>query len=345
MSKNLLVVRVDANEQIGMGHLMRSLTVSIAVKSKNIDSIFLYGESKSFQVVLDNKFIEDSLDLSYSDYSLNAAQETLNYLNNKKSNKILIDSYYVTEEYINYLRNNGKKVICINSQRRFFPIDLLINYSIIYDKQYYAELYDKTNTTVLLGPMYAPLRNEFSVNEYILRDKVSEVLILTGGGDKDNFMGQFICKLSKKKEDYKNIHFTFISGNLNSHYDELCLLAKENENVTIVKSTNKISDYMRRSDMIFSAGGTTVYEILTIGVPTVLFSIAEDQVKESIFLDEKKVVKYAGYINTENFWNQIFALFNVMLSNFAVRKELNANSKYNFDGKGAERIAQAISVL
>jgi UDP-2,4-diacetamido-2,4,6-trideoxy-beta-L-altropyranose hydrolase len=192
-----------------------------------------------------------------------------------KIEKLLIDSYFVTYDYLKSL-NERTYVIYIDDLNAFiYPCSVLINYNIYADRLDYPSRYP--NTKLLLGPKYAPLRVEFlNLLPRIVQDEVESVLITTGGNDPYNVAGQLVEQM-QRYSDLQKLRINVVAGRFSEHITELQELSKKYTNVTVHINPNSMAELMRRCDIAVSAGGTTLYELCACGTPTVVFSMADNQ--------------------------------------------------------------------
>lgn len=332
--------RADSNESIGLGHVMRCLTIAIGLQKKDCKCTFLYAENEYVDAVQKEGIQEICLNTKYNIMGISEAEELLSFLLKEGAYALIVDSYFVTNEYLNVFK--GKmKVICINSLQKKFDTDILINYSMLIDENFYFQNYEDTNTKLLLGSQYAPLRDEFSNIIFPIRPTVKKILVMTGGGDKYNFTSRLLENI-QRQEKYMNINFVCVSGNHNTHYEELISLQKTMPNVEIIKSSNCVSELMQECDLILTAGGTTLYEMGAVGIPGVVFAVARDQVGDSLFLADRGAILYAGYIDNESFWKDLFDKMDELINNQKRRDQQSKIMKNVTDGLGNERICKAI---
>lgn len=337
---NNIFFRTDSNETIGMGHVMRCLAIANKLIKYGYNITFLYADCKHIKVVEDSGVSEISLDTDYKDMSVKEADMILQYAKEASVDTIIVDSYYVTNDYLGTLREN-LKVICINSMKKMLNADIIINYSMIYDKEFYNNTYGKTSVKLLLGSKYAPLRDEFTDVIYNLRSNVKRVLIMTGGGDRFNFTGDFLNNLINYRR-YNDIHFICVSGRYNSHYEELLEYQNRIPGLNIISEADNVSELMSDCDLIITAGGTTLYELGAVGIPALVFSLAKDQISDSKYLEGIGAITYAGIIGEEGFWDRLYESFELMVNSYSVRLNQSAIMKRISDGRGTERICDSI---
>ena len=108
----------------------------------------------------------------------------------------LVDSYAVTDAYLQALHRFGRVYLLDDMQQHAFPVDGVINYNLFASREKYRELYG-SSTGQYLGAAYVPVRQQFceAAAQYILQDDVTDILITTGGGDKDNIAGEILREL------------------------------------------------------------------------------------------------------------------------------------------------------
>lgn len=103
----------------------------------------------------------------------------------------LVDSYAVTDAYLQALHRFGRVYLLDDMQQHAFPVDGVINYNLFASREKYRELYG-SSTGQYLGAAYVPVRQQFceAAAQYILQDDVTDILITTGGGDKRQHCGR-----------------------------------------------------------------------------------------------------------------------------------------------------------
>jgi spore coat polysaccharide biosynthesis predicted glycosyltransferase SpsG len=99
---------------------------------------------------------------------------------------------------------------------------------------------------------------------------------------------------------------------------------------------------MRQCDVAISAGGTTLAELAACGVPTVCFSIADNQLNGVNAYGEKGVLAYVGDVRDgkEQLLIAIKKHLDKLLDDKQLRMKYSENGKNTIDGRGAMRIAE-----
>lgn len=342
----MIWIRADANSEIGTGHVMRCLSVAAALREMGSRVVFLLSDDTAVSLlesqnqeymILHTSFkqMEDELPVLYR-----LAKE-------QKPDLCLIDSYFVTPEY---LKQVGKLVKTAYMDDKFsfgYPVDLVINYNIYGDLLPYREHAGKPDTDFLLGTTYAPLRSEFGrKNAVTVREKVTDVLITTGGSDRYNLAGQILQAVMSRPETAK-LCYHVVSGVFNENLPMLLKMAENNPRICIHQNVTNMVELMQKCDVAITAGGSTMYELCVVGVPILCFSFVDNQEKIVETFAQKGLVRYGGnyLIEGEELAIKLVQNLVYLTENKEARVRYSRRQQELVDGCGAERIARALLEL
>ncbi|MCR5657651.1 MAG: hypothetical protein K6G06_09340 [Butyrivibrio sp.] len=157
---NKIAIRVDANEIVATGHIMRCRTIAGSLSQMGCSVVFVsaddniipyVGEDYQVQVLHTNwRNLQDEVDTF------------VDFLQFEGINRILVDSYYATPEYIKALRDCGMRVMYIDDMKKeTYPANAILNYSPGARYLGYEEFYGDEQPMLLLGTKYIPLREQF----------------------------------------------------------------------------------------------------------------------------------------------------------------------------------------
>lgn len=346
----MFIIRADGNSVIGMGHVMRCLSIADAVKKQGIDPIFVTACEECTTMIEQRGFQTRLLTTDYRDMlsELPQLEQILAEEHEKiKKHVILVDSYQVSEAYYRELSKLAY-VACLEDMGQPYPVDLLINYNIYGEKlapKYEADSENKPKKT-LLGVSYMPLRQEFLNDiDYTLKEKVTDVMITTGGSDPFFSAKAFTDSfLADKTLQEANIQYHIISGPFNSHAAELKDLYANTTNVVIHENVKSMKEIMRQCDVVLTATGSTIYEVSALGVPMLVFYFAENQKQGAEEIEKKTNVINCGDFSKEPEVVVTKAVNTLQrcIMDKGYRKLLNQDEQKLIDGKGASRIAENI---
>lgn len=334
----MLAIRVDGNNEIGTGHVQRCMSIAVALKEIGITPIFIIADRRMSNFILSRGFMCVSMDTAWDSMELERFK-LFEIINEYKINTIILDSYYITDNYIEsvgeivslyYIDDFYNK--CYKNLEGVISYNISCNFSVtVYEY----------GTKLLLGTKYMPLRKEFqNISPINIYDNVKNIMLTTGGTDK-YFIIEELLNIFKNEEVFKDIIFHVIIGNFFSNKEELKKISEQN-NIILYENIDKISSVMLKSDMAISAGGTTLYELCVCGVPTVAFTIAGNQVDMTKAFYKDKIIVYSGHCdnNKQELLKNILDDTVSMMKDNRLRQEMHNKAIEVVDGKGAERIAK-----
>ena len=354
----MVVIRADANSKIGMGHVMRCLSVADALVQRGEEVLFVTADDTPVPLLTKKGIPYRVLHTDYADMEAELPElwEVLRELPQgaespeaalaQKNTSILVDSYYVTEKYLAALKKRITTIYMDDIYAFSYPVDMLINYNIYGEEMGYEKDAAFADTKLLLGTEYVPLREEFSAGEQQRTAANCGILITTGGSDSFNLAGQLLME-AMKYDALKEKEYHVVSGSLNPHIGELQALAQKHENIHIHCNVTNMAELMTESEVALSAGGSTLYELCAMGVPVIAFSFAENQERLVQTFVKRGIAQYGGNYRTDGnkmIQNTIAGL-ETLLEDKNLRTEYRKKARTLVDGKGAERIAEAIQAL
>lgn len=359
----MFIVRVDGNGKIGMGHVMRCMSVGFALKELGHQPVFLTACEESRQTIEKNGFPVRLLPTEYTDmeseipyfkgmiHDLHTeyGEEEFpprgeNPIVAKKTDVVLLDSYQTTEKYVMKLRE-FVMITYIEDLGISMPVDLLLNYN-IYGMRFYYHTIPGVQLKVLLGTEYMPLREEFSDDlDYEVRPEVKDVMLTTGGADPCFVAKGFLNAFLRCEDVIKNkIRLHVVSGPYNTFADQLKRIYGKNEQVIIHENVTSMKELMRKCDIVVSAAGSTVYEVCALGVPLICFHYVENQRMIDEMLPCILPVKSAGdYTKAPAYVSRKAAgILEEYIRDRKFREQLFEEEKKLVDGQGARRVAKAM---
>lgn len=337
----VVFIRADANEQIASGHIMRCLTIAGALRRQGHSVTFLVSDQNSVNALT----IRGETSFLCLESSYQCLEEELpvllSLLSEKKPDIFLLDSYFASARYMEAVRELCRLVYLDDLQQFSYPVDLVINYDLTADASFYGD------TPTLLGASYTPLREQFLSVPYSVKEKVSAVLISTGGSDIYNAASRIFEVLAGSAYfSTTETSFHVLTGNMNSNKASLYQLAEKYPRMLLHENVTRMAALISSCDLAFSAGGTTLFELCAIGVPAISFSISDVQYPCVQAFEKAGIIPYAGDVRKGDcFYERLLSMGIEIAENPTRRRELSAYMRQFVDGKGADRIARAITAL
>lgn len=346
----MYIIRADGNSVIGMGHVMRCLSIADAMKKQGVLPVFVTACEECISIIEQRGYQTRLLTTDYRDMLSELPQLAdilLKENENIKEHVILVDSYQVSELYF---RELGKLAItaCLEDMGQPYPVNLLINYNIYGEKLAASYESDRANKPqqMLLGTAYMPLRKEFLEDiSYTLRENVTDVMITTGGSDPYFASKAFTdAFLANQVLQQKHIRYHIISGPFNTHASALKELYTANENIVIYENVKSMKEIMQKCDVVLTATGSTIYEVSALGVPMLVFYFADNQRQGAEEINNKThVINCGDFSQTPELTVEkaVSALLRCVQEK-SYRELLQQEEKQLVDARGAYRIAEAI---
>ena len=317
LQKKRIAIVVNAYDEIGTGHVYRCL--SIASKLVFHEVLFLLDENH--QLGID---IVENYNYPYKLYD--GLDDLMGLLRMYSPQLVMNDVLDTSREYVSMLKNEGYFVVNFEDLGTGTEVA-----DVVFDALYEHEIGEDK---IFTGHKYYILKDEFYFQpQKIITHNVNNVLITFGGTDPNNFTEKVIDSiLSTNYEGRINV----ILGLGYSGLEELIDKYESNQAIQIYRNVSNISEFMFKADLIFTSAGRTMYEICSLGVPTICLCQNERELTH-VFANESN-----GFINMglgeDVGRQQIIDEFINLVNNYDLRVEMN-NKMLNVDLKnGFENI-------
>lgn len=347
---NTILFRADANPSIGVGHIMRCLAVADAMTVLYRKVFFILADGTVQNMVADRGYPSIVFGTEYND--LEREVEMMNsIIKENKPGALVIDSYFVTERYLNVLWNVCRSVNCklayIDDVLAFpYPCDVLLNYNIYGPKADYKGLYRNAETVpaFFLGTSFAPLRREFqNLSPRMVRRGGRIILISTGGSDCEHITLALVEEI--RRGEPGDIAFHFIIGAMNRDKELIFHRTEGCPNMVLHENVKNMSALMQACDVAISAAGSTLYELCATQTPTVTYILTDNQIPGAEGFEHYGVLQCAGdvrQLGTQRLAKRLLESGVRLCRNYSERCRIAERMSELVDGRGAERFAEAI---
>lgn len=294
-----IIIRSDASEVIGVGHLIRCLALADALYSRGSEITFAGNYSEIVKsLILKKRYKVYSLSASGSffDWEHDSLQMR-DILKESVYDSLVVDHYEIDIRWEAFLQPFVTKIMVIDDLANRPHIC-----SILLDQNYHSNAADRYNGLIpincrtFFGPGYALLRSEFRAarKEMRLRDgKIKRVLVSFGGSDPTK-------ESIKTLEAFKMLnscHLTadIIAGQANPNNQRIRELCKALPFTNYHEYVNNMAHYINIADLSIGAGGSTTWERIYLGLPSVNIIVAENQRDVTRELDKARVIRSLGW--------------------------------------------------
>lgn len=187
------------------------------------------------------------------------------------------------------------------------------------------------STILLLGCKYAMVREEFIHASPRTRKGPFRILVTFGCGRTDHLVRAAIEGLNLIRVPFTG---TVICG------DKAGALAhgarRKDDRWTILGPTSRMADIMANADLALCAGGSTTLELAYMGVPMVIVTLSENQIRGTRALAGKGGALWAG--NRREGIGQAPRLMEALLKSPGRLKTMSRVGRALVDGQGPERV-------
>ncbi len=190
---------------------------------------------------------------------------------------IVADGYHFDLPFQHAIRAAGHKLLLVDDYGCMsgYAADLLLNQNINADEYCYDAIPPKAR---LLGPRYALLRREFvhvAAEERECPPVAHHLLVTLGGSDPNDVTGR-VADALRRIED-PALMVKIVAGPAYPHNEALHRRMAGDARFEIISFAPDMPALMRWADLAVTAGGSTCWELLHMGVPFAVIAIAENQ--------------------------------------------------------------------
>lgn len=338
---NTVFIRCDAGTRLGMGHLVRCLSLAHIVKQYfNVQFILQETEETVYEWIRKEDFTHLTISRT-TDYAADC-KETLELLKScsQHSDIVVLDGYHFRTEYQQHIKDRGYKLICIDDLHSWHHVaDAIINHA----PGISPNEYDATeNTHLLLGTSYVLLRPEFlKVAAQPKQPTFGEnFLVSMGAADNDNCTLFFAEILT---EAFPSSHIKLLVSSLNPHLEKIKAFASayaKNISIAINLNTAELIDALEESDVVICPASTISLEACAIGCTLITGYTAANQLGILSGLTTLGAASTLGHFQSLTKQSAKESI-EAILSNRKVRQEQFDRQRILIDGKSKVRIARA----
>lgn len=269
------------------------------------------------------------------------ADQTTAALEGNRPDWLVADHYSLDAAWEKSMRPNASRILVIDDlPNRVHDCDVLLNqnYSSRGPERYAGRIPD--GCRLLLGPRYALLRPEFARHAGPVAPSariVRRIFVFLGGTDQGDVTGLALDALSDA--EFAALEVDVVVGANNPHRESLKAKASKRPDTRLHEPATKLAELMVDADVAIGAGGGTTWERLCLGVPSLVASIAANQVPACEALSDDRMIRYLG-ADTNLTAAAIGAALRALIESPGALTELAERGRQAVDGHGARRVAE-----
>lgn len=287
--------RVNGSSKIGLGHVMRCLTLAELLRETMQAQPFFMLNDEIPSVIIERLV---ALDIDYlllteleQETGLTDAKACIHYLNQiGEIVMVVVDHYGLDMTWESLVRKATPLMMVIDDlANRQHDCDLLLNQNLMQNAEQRYQGLLPPHCRVLLGPSYALVNKPFMdlKKKGNIRENCRQVLVSFGGSDPTKETIKVLDMIEANRVLFSNIVFTVIAGAANANAAVIQSRCRSLPNVKFIPSVSNMAEYLSNTDLVIGAGGISLIERACLGTPSLVICVASNQ-EESILEGERR---------------------------------------------------------
>lgn len=361
-----VAIRADASELIGIGHIMRCLTLADGLREHGANVEFICRElrgngidlirSRGYSVhILSGRFTSIQAEnketiassCSWFDWRQDS-EETAKTLQSLAVPQLLVvDHYKIDCLWLKRIRSLAEKIMVIDDLvDRNVECDILLDQTHGREKSDYKK-YVPEDCTLLTGSEFALLRPQFlqyrpkALKDRALRKGIKTILVSIGGYDANNVTSTAIEAISSVAWDSRIKVDIVLAGTAPSLRQVQKEVQQNDLDIEIHSNVTDMAALMAKADIAIGAGGTTIWEQLCLGLPVIVVSTADNQKDVVAKLKSAGAIIYVGEA-VKVTSADIAETLQMVKESVKKAEELSKVSRKIIDGLGVERVVESL---
>lgn len=332
-----VLLRADASATQGTGHVMRCLTLAEALQSAGHHVVL--ATNTSGVAWLDELVDERGLEVVHvTQHSLDTE-----LVGSVAPDWLVVDSYEIRDTAISACRAKTRVLAIVDGDDRSIDADLFLDHNIgAEDLSWPVDV----RSRLLAGSRYALVR---AAIVSVRRDRPWQfttdsphVVAVMGGSDPTGTIvpvTRAICALDSP------VTATIVTAP--AWHAEVMTLTKDRPGFQVLTPTRNLPALLARANVAVSAAGTSSWEFCTLGIPSVLLSVVENQRTGLRELTDRGLAWGIdpASVTEQDLVVQIEGALRSLLSDEELRRTISQNCLSSFDGRGATRVVDAMTAL
>ena len=325
-----VLFRCDGSLTIGMGHVVRSASLAVALKTRRCKVRFamreLPGQAGDF--VRKAGFPIETIPCPDSEKNVLLTEAdracTGEAAHRSRAGCVVVDHYGASPAYMEKMKDRGMKVAVIDdlADRDLTAAGWLLNQNLGAEGLAY---HTRPDCVRLLGPSYALLRPEFGIARGRLARKFApndcRVLLTFGGGETEPLCAEIMKALS---DGPRRLDVRYARGG---------------------EDAASMAELMTWADLSINGGGSTCWELCCLGVPMVILTLALDQALNASALARQGCALNLGEWRADTGARRLAGCVEELLADPERRAAMSRASQALVDGAGAARAADSLLAL
>lgn len=357
-----IVFRADASTMMGVGHVMRCLTLADALREHGGDSVFICRDHPGHmgKLIVERGHRLELLPLAdkvaiaadrvgyaawLGDTEAGDAAATIAVLAGHRPDWVVADHYTLAAEWETAVGAHCEHLMVIDDLAdRAHRCDLLLDQTFGRNAAAYAPLVPAA-ARLFCGAEFALLRPEFAaLREQSLRRRedvgqVTQILLNLGGVDADNVTGAVLDALESASLP-RDCRAKVVLGWQAPWVDDVRRKAGEASfEIEVLQEVDDMAQLMAESDLAIGAAGSSSWERCCLGLPTVMIVLADNQ---RMIAEQLAASGVASVVSRDRPPADLSTAVSALVRDASARRAMSARAASIVDGLGTSRIVDAM---
>jgi UDP-2,4-diacetamido-2,4,6-trideoxy-beta-L-altropyranose hydrolase len=341
------VFRADASLDVGHGHVRRCLTLAGALREQGDTVSFVCREERGDLCdVIEREGIQVTRLERVQSWEADAEETRAAFEpEGERTDWLVVDHYRLDERWERALRDAARHILVIDDVAdRKHDCDVLLDQNFVAGMQTRYDGKAPPSCRMLLGTQYALLQPEFARLHDTVRPRsgaVSRILISFGGADRFALARRSLSAfLSLNRDD---VAVDVVAPENGDRAQTVRALASGRKNVFVHSDLPSLAPLMALADLAIGAGGSTSWERLCLGLPSLVVTIAENQRPIADALNDARLIRWVGHENEVD-ESSIASAIEELLE-VGIDEEWSLRCLSAVDGRGRDRVRKALNTF
>lgn len=331
-----VLLRADASPKQGTGHVMRCLTLSEALVARGHEVLLMTNEST---IPWLEKKVDDA-----NIQKIKVVQHTLDIelINNIRPDWVVFDSYVISPAMISSLNSEYKTLAIIDGDSRGIEASLYLDHNLGAEQ---IEWHPDVRNRLLAGSNYVLIRNAIldQLSMVSHTNNVAPHLVAVMGGSDPT--GTIVKIATAVASISGNFTATFVVGE--QWAESVKNIVRSRPGVEITAPTSNLPSLFGKADIAISAAGTSAWELCTLGKPSLLLAVVDNQVESLEQLVDQQLVLGIDLTHKDNaeVSSLVASRIEELINDEALRDRLSTRCMQIFDGRGKDRVVLEMEYL
>lgn len=334
------VIRTDATQLIGGGHVMRCLSLANVLADNGWQVLFC-GIDQTLQIApLLGRASHEWRTME----SVDNAEELRSHVPDG-CDVLIVDHYSLDQKFERKCRDFARKILVIDDlANRSHDCNVLLDQTLGRSPKDYKHLVP-ADCRLLLGPSFALLRPQFTdVRKDVMKKRAAQntlTKILVSFGTTDPYNLSERSLLALQMANFQG-HTDVITGPQTPHIESIrAVAARSSFSVTVHSEVDDMAALMVQADLSIGAGGTTSWERCCVGLASLIIVVADNQKFITSQLEKVGAAACLGWHETTTV-KDISDKITTVLRHPEHIKQMSEKAATVCDGLGSQRTYQAL---